>query len=51
MDYHIFLAVQDKEIDVLVKLGVDDEFVDGPNVGKDPKKFIYEPNFLYGNFE
>ena len=37
--------------EAFVKLTVDDEFKPGPNVGKEPKKFIYEPNFKYGNFE
>ena len=37
--------------EVIVKLGVDDKFDAGPNVGKDLTNFIYQTNFKYGNYE
>ena len=52
VDYYPFVNMEYKQnIDVFVKLGVNDEFVNGPNVGEDPKEFIYQPNFKYGNYE
>ena len=38
-------------VDAVVKLNANDEFEAGPNVGKDRKKFIYQTNFKYGNYE
>ena len=41
----------DYDPEVFVKLSAIDEFDAGPNVGEDPKQFIYQTNFKYGNYE